>query len=359
MGASPPPEGVLATIAAAEETRRKGVDWLAKRQSIPEMLPPEAPKLSPLLVTVDGEPIVDREGWQRRRKELRDEWLKLLGPLATQPRKLPKLRVLEEDIIDNVIRQRVEYECEPGLTTEGYLLTPQKLTGKVPGIVVFHSTVDHSIRQPAGLEGVPEKWLGLRFAKEGFVTFSPRNFLWPTNEKIAAKQETERFQARHPTSVGMAKMLYDAQLAVDILTARPEVDPDRLGSIGHSLGAKEVLYLAAFDDRVKVTVSSEGGIGTKFSNWDAPWYLGPMINDPTWTREHHELLALIAPRPFLLIGGNSADGDQSWPFIKAALPLYRLLSETPPALAFLNHNQSHTLPPTAEKHLGEWLHGFL
>jgi dienelactone hydrolase len=57
----------------------------------------------------------------------------------------------------------------------------------------------------------------------------------------------------------MAKMLYDAMVAVDILAALPEVDPKRLCSVGHSLGAKEVLYLAAFDERIRATVSSEGG----------------------------------------------------------------------------------------------------
>src|SRR5439155_24882510 len=102
-------------------------------------------------------------------------------------------------------------------------------------------------------------------------------------------------------SKGMAKMLYDALVAVDILAALPEVDPSRLGCVGHSLGAKEALYLAAFDERIKVAVSSEGGIGTKFSNWDAAWYLGPSIKEPTFTRDHHELLALVAPRPFLLL----------------------------------------------------------
>ena len=37
-----------------------------------------------------------------------------------------------------------------------------------------------------------------------------------------------------------------------------------------------------------------------------------------------ELLAMAAPRPFLLLGGNSADGDRGWPFIAAALPAYEL-----------------------------------
>ena len=68
----------------------------------------------------------------------------------------------------------------------------------------------------------------------------------------------------------MAKMLLDAVVAVDLLAAMEGVNADRIGTVGHSLGAKEVLYLAAFDERIKVTVSSEGGIGTRFSNWDAP-----------------------------------------------------------------------------------------
>ena len=121
----------------------------------------------------------------------------------------------------------------------------------------------------------------------------------------------------------MAKMLYDAVVAVDILCSLPEVDSQRLAAVGHSLGAKEVLYLAAFDERIGATVSSEGGIGTRFSNWEAPWYLGDEIRRESFTREHHELLSLVAPRAFLLLGGNSADGDRSWPFISAALQRVR------------------------------------
>ena len=120
-------------------------------------------------------------------------------------------------------------------------------------------------------------------------------------------------------------MLFDAQRGLDVLESLPEVDTNRLGAIGHSLGAKEALYVAAFDPRVKATVSSEGGIGTTFSNWNAPWYLDKQIT--SFGREHHELLALAAPRPFLLVGGDSADGDRSWPYIDAARPVYELFSK--------------------------------
>ena len=218
--------------------------------------------------------------------------------------------------------------------------------------------MDHSIHQPAGVKGVPEKAFGWKLAQKGYVTFCPRNFLWPENDRIDARGEAEKFLKRQPKSKGMAKMLFDAQLAIDILAAQDEVDPEKLGAVGHSLGAKEVLYLAAFDERVKVTVSSEGGIGTKFSNWDAPWYLGPSIRDDGFSHEHHELLALTAPRAFLLVGGDSADGERSWPFIAAALPVYRLY-DTPSRVGLYNHGKGHAVPPEAEARIYEWIETYL
>ena len=186
------------------------------------------------------------------------------------------------------------------------------------------------------------------------MAICPRCFLWSQDLSIPYQQHVRQFQTRHPGCRGLAKMLYDARVAVDILAGLPEVDPQRLGAMGHSLGAKEVLYLAALDERIRAAVSSEGGIGTRFSNWDAPWYLGEAIRPSTFDHEHHELLALVAPRAFLLIGGESADGDRSWPFIEAALPVYRLYEGTP-RVGLLNHRQGHNVPPQAEQRIEEWL----
>ena len=199
---------------------------------------------------------------------------------------------------------------------------------------------------------------GLKFAQRGCVTISPRNYLWPTNDKISAQPEADRFHERHPQSTGMAKMLHDSLVAVDLLCSLPNVDTSRIGSIGHSLGAKEVLYLAAFDERVKVTISSEGGVGTKFSNWNAGWYLGKAIDALDFRHEQHELLALAAPRPFLLLGGDSADGDQSWPYIEAALPIYKLYRESA-RLGLFNHKQGHAVPPIAEERIYQWFDAYL
>ena len=336
----------------------RDVAWLKQVQTPPDALPKASRRLEPLLVDADGEPIRSLDQWRNRREELRGWWLKFLGSLGIPRDKPPKLETLAEDRVGNVLRQLVRYEPEPGWPVEAYLLRPEKLAGPAPGVAVFHSTVNHSIRQPAGVEGKPEKAFGLKLAQRGCITISPRNFLWPTNHKISAGDEARRFLKRHPKCKGMAKMLFDAQQAVDILAAQPGVDANRLGAVGHSLGAKEVLYLAAFDERIKVTVSSEGGVGTRFSNWNAPWYLGPTIKSADFNREHHELLALAAPRPFLLIGGDSADGARSWPFIQAALPVYRLYANTA-RLGLLNHGGGHAVPPVAENRTYEWFDAYL
>ena len=232
------------------------------------------------------------------------------------------------------------------------------LRGRRPAAIVFHSTVPESIRQPAGLADVPEKHFGLTLARRGFVTFCPRNFLWPETTRMAAEDETRRFRQRHPRAKGMAKMLFDGRWRSTSWRRAPTSTGSRIGCIGHSLGAKEALYLAAFDPRIRAVVSSEGGIGTKMSNWDADWYLGDIVNQPAFAREHHELLALVAPRPFLLVGGDSADGIASWPWLAAARPVYRLYGE-PPRLGLLNHKRGHTLPADVEPRLLEWLETYV
>lgn len=347
-----------ALCGAAAAAAPQEVPWLDEVQRAPAKLPRDVPKLGPLLIDQNGRPIATLEAWKPKQEQLRRWWLDFLKPWTTGPAAPPKLAVVEEDQARGVVRQLVRYEVEPGLPVEAYLIKPAHAQGRLPGVVVLHSTVKESIRQPAGVEGAAEKAFGLLLAQRGCVTLCPRNFLWPETKRIDTASTVKQLNERHPGSKGMAKMLYDAMVAVDILAALPEVDPQRLGAIGHSLGAKESLYLAAFDQRIRVAVSSEGGIGTRFSNWEAPWYLGAEIRDPGFQHEHHEVLALVAPRPFLLLGGDSADGDRSWPFIEAVLPVYKLYGGTA-RVGLFNHRKGHSVPPEAEARVYQWFEAYL
>lgn len=332
-------------------------EWLDALQRPPDRIPPSATRPMPMLFDAEHRAITRPEEWHRRRAELRRAWQKYLGVLAG-PRPPDHYKVLEEDHPEGVIRQLIRYESEPGLPVEGYLLRPDRPGHGRPGVVVLHSTVEWTIRQPAGLEGPAHLHIGLQLARRGFVAVCPRCFLWQYRRGGRLESAVEWLRARHPGVTGMAKMLYDATRAVDLLAAMDDVDTHRIGAVGHSLGAKEALYLAAFDDRVRAAVSSEGGIGLSYSNWDAPWYLGEAIRRPGFSLDHGQVLGLVAPRAFLLIGGDSADGDQSWPYIAEAIPVWKMLGAGR-AVGLLNHHRGHAYPPEARTLAEAWLEWFL
>lgn len=331
--------------------------WLEEIQKSPASIPRGASHPPPPLFDATHQPITTREEWLRRRQMLRAAWNSFLGSIPGD-RRAPVLTVLEEDRPQGVRRSLVRYEAEKGWPVEGYLLRPEERTGLMPGVVVFHSTTLETIRQPAGLAGTKDLHIGLELARRGYVVFCPRCFLWQYRAANDFEVSLRWMRQQHPGVTGMAKMLFDAVRALDVLAAQPGVDPRRLGAIGHSLGAKEVLYLAAFDDRVRATVFSEGGIGLSYSNWDAPWYLGDSIRRPGFPLDHGELLCQIAPRAFLLLGGDSADGDTSWPYVEAAMPVWKLMG-APEAVGLLNHKKGHAFPEIAQVRSREWLDWFL
>ncbi|MFM7319188.1 MAG: dienelactone hydrolase family protein [bacterium] len=331
--------------------------WRDEIQKKPEKLPENTDKVRLVLVDSTGNAISTRAGWEIRRNEIRKKWMSYLGEIP-QPNSPPVWKVLETDTKAGVLRELVEYEAEPGLPVQGYLLRPLPANAKpaaksIPAAVVLHSTVDYTIRQPAGLEGPEDKWIGLHLARRGYAAFCPKCYLWEYGEPKNILKAVSWLHRRHPMVRGMAKMLFDAVRAVDLLAALPEVNPRRIGSVGHSLGAKEVLYLAAFDERIRATVSSEGGIGIGYSNWNAPWYLDSAIGQMQPGLNHADLLALVAPRAFLLMGGDSADGDISWPYIEANLPVWKLTGNTQ-AIGNWNHRLGHAFPPAAMQHTLEW-----
>ena len=54
------------------------------------------------------------------------------------------------------------------------------------------------------------------------------------------------------------KGIWNHMRAVDLLQSLPEVDPERIGVIGHSLGGHNSIFVAVFDPRIKAVVSSCG-----------------------------------------------------------------------------------------------------
>lgn len=296
-----------------------------------------------------GRAITTPAAWAERRAELQRQWQACLGPWPAVKAPL-QTEILATETPPDFVRQLVRYQIEAGVTALAYLLTPRApAAARRPAVVVFHQTTWSNFQQAAGLdESVPELMQGVQLVQRGYIVLCPQCFIFEDGavEAVGFARNTARMQARHPEWTGMARMTWDAIRAADFLESLPGVDATRLGVIGHSLGAKETLYAAAFDPRYRAAVYNDGGIGLNFNNWKAPWYLGAQITAPGFALEHHQVLALVAPRALLFLAGEAEDGERSRPFLDAVRPVYALLGAED-RLGWLNHGAGHRYPPAA------------
>jgi pimeloyl-ACP methyl ester carboxylesterase len=108
------------------------------------------------------------------------------------------------------------------------------------------------------------------------------------------------------------KDIWDCKRAVDYLLTLDEVDKGRIGCVGHSLGACIAIHAAAVDDRIGVTISNSGWYPSRLSkntylharkDWwsDAPFLQPYATAGKLFPIDLHEHIAMIAPRPVMLI----------------------------------------------------------
>src|SRR5262249_12192971 len=152
--------------------------------------------------------------------------------------------------LDGYTRQLLSFRSEGDDRIAAYLLTPAGLKEgeKRPAVVVFHQTSRDTLKEPVGLGQKPELALAVHLVKRGYVTLSPECYI--LKDPVGwAKGQAAELEKRRPGWTGLGKMTFDASRCVDFLETLPAVDKTRIGCIGHSLGAKEVLYALAFEPR--------------------------------------------------------------------------------------------------------------
>jgi len=161
--------------------------------------------------------------------------------------------------------------------------------------------------------------------------------------------------ARHAATgrgAALGRSVTDVLSAVDVLTTLDGVDAARIGVLGHSLGGKLALFAAALDARVAAGVAHEPGLGLEHSNWSAPWYLGERVPQD---RDLDEVLGLVAPRPFLLVGGGSSDGAHNRDLVERAAGRWG----DEGGLDVLMHDGGHPVPLNVLAECVAWLAGHL
>jgi len=189
---------------------------------------------------------------ESRRKEL---W-SLLGDLPWQHRPGPA-KLIRTEKHQGYTLERLVLDLNGQEPVPALLLIPDKRQPKAPGMLYIH--------WHAGMYGLGKEQLvrGVEqqpayapvCAEKGIVTLAIDSWCFGERQHEADGHtgEEDAFKLmlwRGQVLFGM--MLFDELRALDYLASRSEVDPQRLGVLGMSMGATKAWWLAAVDPRVKL-----------------------------------------------------------------------------------------------------------
>jgi putative membrane-bound dehydrogenase-like protein len=319
---------------------------------------PDYPNHRQLMVWRDaaGEhPVKTPEDWAKRRAHILAGMQQAMGKLPDRSN-LPPLDVQIEETFDGTTftRYKLTFLAEGSDRVPCYLFVPKNLDGKrTAGIVALHQTTPLGKQEPAGLGPSENKHYGLELAKRGYVVIVPD---YPSFGEYEYDFNADDYVS------GSMKGIFNHMRCVDLLCSRPEVDPDRIGAIGHSLGGHNATFLGVFDERVKVIVSSCGWTplhhyyNGDLKGWTSDRYV-PLIRDKYGLDpdrvpfDMYEIVAAFAPRAFFSVSPLHDDNfevEGVRQVIAAAAPIYKLLG-VPDNLQVRYPDSKHDFPPK-ERH---------
>ncbi len=316
--------------------------------------------------------------WPAQREALTARITPWLGtPTPAEAPPSPEVRFLEERPHPEGRLLRLVYESEAGEPIHALALIPHGLTTPAPAVLCLHSTME------AGKETLfadnPKRTgrdFGTQLARAGFITFAPDSLAAGerTTPGLIA-YDTAAFYERHPDWSEMGKWLRDHRRALEVMqSAIPEIDGSRIGAVGHSLGGYGSILLAAFEPAIKASASSCGlttweGNHEKRLNWARDRFyrhfpaLRPLfLADEPLPFELYELIALIAPRPFLNLSGMADatyGNNETLPEVGLRLTtLYRQLG-SPEHFANYLFGDGHETPLPSQMLIAGWFRRWL
>lgn len=326
---------------------------------------PPANKHQRLLEYVDDDgqtrPVVNRDDWQRRRAQIIAGMEAAMGPLPKHDAELPlDPRIVEVKEEDGYTRLKLTIAVAnpPSATTADdsadrlplYLLMPQRADGqRSPAMLALHQTTPIGKDEPVGLGNRVNLKYGQELAKRGYLVAAPD---YPSFGEYPYDFRKSGYAS------GTMKGIVNHMRAVDLLVSRPEVDAERIGVIGHSLGGHNAMFVGVFDERLKVVVSSCGWTpfhdyyGGKIAGWTSERYMPRLRDvyklDPDRVPfDFYEVVAALAPRAFF---SNSPLKDDNFEVagvkkaIAAARPVYELF-DAGERLQVRYPDSGHDFPP--------------
>lgn len=288
----------------------------------------------------------DREIWEIRRRQLREQLLVALG-LWPMPERSPLQPVIHGRIVrKGYTVEKVYFASWPGHYVCGNLYRPQPngegVTGnreevRYPGVLFahghwangrFHDAGEKAARASVASGGEPDLERGRFFmqalpatlARLGFVVFHYDMVGYADSTAIAHTQGFRDAEAELRLQSFMGLQTWNSIRALDFLASLPEVDPQRLGMTGASGGGTQTFILAAIDDRLRAAFPAVM-VSTRMQG-------GCVCENASHLRVgtgNVEIAALFAPKPLAFSAANDWTREfltQGYPQLRQLYALY-------------------------------------
>jgi dienelactone hydrolase len=314
----------------------------------------------------------DLNRWEKTgRTEVRKVLLTCLGDLPARPNP-GKIKVLSREELDGYTLERFEFHNGVDMVVPGILAIPTARKGPVPVIVGMHGhsgSKNEYLPNPAN-----DRSLGWMLVKRGYAVAAIDAYF--NGERVgkgprgkmerdpAYGQEMSLFKLhlwQGRTLWGM--MVRDEQCLLDYLQTRPELDRNRIGATGMSMGCTRAWWLSALDDRVKAIV----GVAcfTRYTELLAHgsshgiYYFVPGILKHF---DSEAIYALTAPRPMLMLSGDqdrNAPPDGIEVLEQKVGAVYRLYHRPECFRSVLYKDTGHEYLPEMRDEMAAWFEKWL
>jgi len=313
---------------------------------------------------LDPAAIRTRADWQTARAQVLASLQLAMGNLPKLKREKPAVVELEKEDLPAFTRTKIKYLAEADDWVMAYLLMPKNLKRPASAMLCLHQTTKIGKAEPAGLGGKPDLHYAKELVERGYVCVVP-------DYPYLGENSFDPY--KHGYASCTMKGIVNHIRAVDVLQALPLVAKDRIGSIGHSLGGHNALFVAAFEPRIRAMVTSCGFTsmpkykGGDLTGWDGVRYMPRIAStygkDPKRVPfDFPEILVSLAPRPLFI---NAPLHDDNFEVsgvrdcVAAARPVYDRVFHADDRLVAVYPDAGHEFPPqiraAAYDFLDRWL----
>jgi len=275
--------------------------------------------------TGETTPVKTPADWEKRREQILLGMQAAMGDLPSR-KQLPALDIEDGEVKkgDGYIRKTITFLAEKGdrIPADLYFPDPMPEGKKLPAVLALHPTGAQGKRIVAGEGPRTNRQYALELAQRGYVVIAPD---YPS---FGDYKDYDFSKDRYVS--GTMKGIWNHMRCVDLLESLPQVDANRIGVIGHSLGGHNSMFSGVFDERLKVIVSSCGWTpfhdyyGGKIKGWTSDRYMPRLRDvyslDPDKVPfDFYEVVAALAPRAFF---SSSPVSDSNFDVkgVKKAIP---------------------------------------